>query len=582
MNTIYRQLVSRFVAGIGRIAAGKEILDPQIRPTTDEKFGDYQCNIAFPLAARLKKKPLQIANDLKDELALTDICERVEIAGGGFINLFLSPQCLKLQLDSIKNDGRLGVEKTANPQRHVIDFSSPNLAKEMHVGHLRTTITGEALARILTFMGHEVLRVNHVGDWGTQFGMLLQYIEESKPIVVKNPEKFAVSDLEAFYKAAKERFDGDEGFKQKAREKVVLLQSGDKAAMSVWRAFVKESLRHCHEVYDILGVTLTDVGESFYNKHLPQIVEELKAKGLARSDQGAVCVFLPGFVGREGEPLPMIIQKSDGGYNYDTTDLAALKHRVVELGARRLIYVTDLRQGQHFAMLFAAARLAGWVDNSVRLDHIGSGMVLSSDRKPFKTRDGKVVKLKDLLNEAVDRAKGIVEKGDYTDLQKKEIARAVGIAAVKYADLSHNLAGDYVFSWDKMLSMDGNTGPYMLYAYARIQSLWRKAGLVIDDTISRAAPILQHPTEIKLGKELLRFGDVVQTVSEELKPNVLTDYLYNLAKAFSLFYDRKLGVPILEARGKGLRESRLLLCALTAKTLKLGLNLLSIDVVDAM
>ncbi len=593
MKSVLEQISEKLISALQSLESSiQDDVDPMIRLTTDKKFGDYQSNVAMGLAKKLKKNPRELAQNIISCLDLGEICEKVEIAGPGFINIFLKPSYLENHLAGLITDQRLGVSQVANPVLHAIDFSSPNLAKEMHVGHIRTTITGEVISRIIEFMGHTVERVNHVGDWGTQFGMLLQYIYENQPEVLKDPEQFEVKDLEVFYKAAKMCFDSDPAFAENARKKVVMLQSGDKTALKVWQAFVKESLRHCHEIYDLLDVSLKDVGESFYNDRLEGVVKELKKAKLAKEDQGAVCVFLEGYTNRNGDPLPMIIQKSDGGYNYDTTDLAALKYRVQEQGAKRLIYVTDIRQAQHFEMLFTVARKVGWVKEDVKLDHIGYGMILGANRKPFKTRDGGTVQLKELINESVERAKSMVLENrekvqserikGFSPEKISKIAQTVGLAAIKYSDLGHSLSSDYVFSWDKMLAMDGNTGPYMLYAYARIKSIGRKGGMDLEDLPKESRLFLQHPTEIELAKVLSRFSDVVHDVAEELKPNILTDYLYLLSKAFSTFYDKKAGVSVLDAKTEELKLSRLILCQLTARALKIGLNLLSIDVVDEM
>jgi arginyl-tRNA synthetase len=583
MKTIYQSIHQAFQKALQQILTDESALvDPMLRETTDKKFGDYQSNAAMGLAKKLKKNPRELAQEIIDKLEVTSICSKIEIAGPGFINLHLKTDYLASYLLQIGDD-RLGIEKTDAPELHVIDFSSPNLAKEMHVGHLRTTITGEVISRIIEFVGHPTRRVNHVGDWGTQFGMLLEYIYRHQPEVIKNPDQFEVKDLESFYKKAKACFD-DEEFADASRKKVVLLQSGDETAVKVWRAFLQESLRHCHDLYKVLGVELEDQGESFYNDQLPLVVKELQEVGIAQKDQGAVCIFLDGFENRDGNPLPMIIQKSDGGFNYDTTDLAALKYRVQEWQAKKLIYITDIRQAQHFSMLFAASRKAGYADNSTDLEHIGYGMVLGKDRKPFKTRDGNTVRLKDLVSEAVERSRAVVtqsESKNFSPEQQEEVANAVGLAAIKYADLSHNLSSDYVFDWDKMLAMDGNTGPYMLYAYARVRSIGRKAKVDLDTyTIDKL--YLSHPTEITLAKMLAKYGDEILAVFKELKPNMLTEYLYVLSKAFSSFYDKKTGVPVLTAQTDDERSSRLYLCALTAKALKLGLNLLSIEVVEEM
>lgn len=589
MTSLSQELKGRLAAAIARVVPPDfGPVDPLLRETADPTFGDYQSNAAMGLAKALKKNPRELAKDIVAALDLSGLCLPPEIAGPGFINLRLDPIALAAKLRSVSADPRLGIGKTPQPLKHVIDFSSPNLAKEMHVGHLRATLTGEVVARILEFQGHDVERVNHVGDWGTQFGMLLRYIDESHPEVLANPDEFRVNDLETFYKAAKKRFDEDEAFAEAARRKVVELQSGDPTARAVWKAFLTESLRHCHEVYRLLDVNLTDVGESFYNDRLPKIVDELKAAGLAVEDGGAVCVFLDGFKNREGEPLPFLIRKSDGGYNYATTDLAAMKYRLFERGAKRVVIVTDIRQASHFAMLFATSAKMGWTAGGVTLNHVGYGMVLGPDKRPFKTRDGDTVRLKDVIDEGIKRARDVIAKNaaatgrEFPAAKSEEIARAVGIAAIKYFDLSHNLASDYVFDWDHMLAMEGNTGPYMLYAYARIKSVGRKAGVDLEALPAGIPLSLNHPAESALAKVLIRFGDVLTAVSAELKPNILTEYLYDLSKAFNAFYDKQNGVRIVNAESPELRDGRLLLCQLTARTLKTGLSLLSIGTVEEM
>jgi arginyl-tRNA synthetase len=564
---------------------GAEI-DPLVRPTQDPRFGDYQSNVALGLAKRLGRKPREVAENLAAALKLGEMIEDPEIAGPGFINFRIRPAFLARQLEAIQADPRLGIAPVEQPQRIAIDFSSPNLAKEMHIGHLRTTVIGDTLARLLEFLGHDVLRLNHVGDWGTQFGMLLQYVRETHLEVMERPQDFHVKDLGEFYRAAKARFDADPAFADASRRAVVDLQSGDLVARRIWEAFCDESLRHAHEIYERLDVRIVDRGESFYNPMLPDIIRELTAKGIAVENQGAMCVFLEGWVNREGEPLPLIIQKSDGGYMYATTDLAGVRHRIEAEQADRLIYVTDVRQAQHFEMVFQTARRAGWVPPHVALEHVGYGMILGEDRRPFKARSGDAVKLIDVLDEAEQRAAAIIEADEarrelLSPEQKREIARIVGIGGVKYADLSHNPSSDYVFDWDTMLSTDGNAAPYMLFAYARVRSIGRKAGIDFD-TLPAVPLVIEHETEIALAKELLQLPWVIRQITEELKPNLLTDYLYGLSRAFSAFYDRDRGVRVIDAEPESLRLSRLRLCDMTARVLKLGLGILGIQVLEQM
>ena len=585
MATVFENIRERFIKALQMVLQTNDVVDPLLKETTDAKFGDYQANVAMSLAKKLKQSPRDVASQIVNHLNSEDFFEKVEIAGPGFINVFLKKEALEQELLKMQQSQSLGVFKPEKRLCHVVDFSSPNLAKEMHIGHLRTTLTGEVICRVLEFMGHTVERINHVGDWGTQFGMLLEYIYRNQPEVLKNPQSFAVTDLEGFYKKAKAQFDADLEFADAARKKVVLLQSGDPTALQVWQAFLHESLKHCHAIYKTLGVTLKDQGESFYQDRLKTVVEDMQNKGLAVEDEGAVCFFSKTYKNKDGKPLPVIVQKRDGGFNYATTDLAAIRYRVSDLKAHRLIYVTDIRQAQHFDMVFEAARAMNWALKSVQLDHIGYGMILGKDKKPFKTRDGNTVRLKDVIAQSLEKAKHILDKNDrgFSDEEKEAVSKKVGLAAIKYFDLSHNLSSDYVFDWDHMLAMEGNTGPYMLYAYARIKSIGRKAKVDFDSLLKENLNFcLQHPFEKKLAKALLKFPEVVFAVSCDLKPNSLTEYLYNLAKVFHNFYDKKTGVVVLEDKNPNLRQSRLALCALTALVLKTGLNLLSIDVVERM
>ena len=568
-------------------------IDPVVRPTQDPKFGDYQSNVCLGLARRLGQKPRDLAADLSEILGagpLGEVCEPPEVAGPGIINFRFRPEYLAARLASIQSDPRLGAPVEGR-ERVVVDYSSPNLAKEMHVGHLRSTIIGDTVSRLLEFLGHDVLRLNHVGDWGTQFGMLIQHLRDGQ-----EPEAgdLRIQDLEAFYVAARQRFDSEPEFAAAARQAVVDLQSGEPEARRIWGMLCEESLRHAETAYARLGIRtgqgpglLQTRGESFYNPYLAEVVADLRRQGLAAEDQGAICVYLDGFRNREGSPLPLIIQKGDGGYNYATTDLAGIRHRVDVERAARIVYVTDLRQEQHFEMVFGAARQAGWAPPAVRLDHLGFGMVMGPDRQPFRTRDGGTVRLVELLDEAVARARAVLEGDDerrreFTAQQREEIARAVGIGAVKYADLSHNVTSNYVFDWNTMLALEGNTAPYMLYAVARIRSIGRRAGIRFEDLPGDLRIILEHPSEVALARQLLEFPGVVSQAAADLRPHYLTDALYSLTRAFSTFYDRDRGVRIVDAEPEAVRLSRLRLCDLTARTLVLGLNLLGIDVLEQM
>jgi arginyl-tRNA synthetase len=570
-----------------------------VRPATDPKFGDYQANGVMALAKQIKTNPRKLAEQVVARLDLSDLCEPPEIAGPGFINLRLKPQYIAGQLLQINSDpgGRLGIAAEPEPRTIVVDFSSPNVAKQMHVGHLRSTIIGDCISRLLAFLGHRIIRQNHIGDWGTQFGMLIRYMYQDAKVTHMYGGATAtfsvdkLSDMEEFYREAKRLFDSDPQFAKESRDYVVRLQSGDRTTLDDWKRICDTSLAECQAIYDRLNVTLKPKdarGESAYNKDLPGIVDDLKRAGLATESDGAVCVFPPGFKTKEGEPLPFIIQKSDGAYLYATTDLAALRYRVDVLQADLIVYVTDARQIQHFQMLFKVAEMAGWDRRDGRkaeLVHVPFGSVLGEDGKPLKTRSGENVKLKELLEEAVERARAVVEEKnpDLPPEQKAKIAEAVGVGAVKYADYSNNRTSDYVFSFGKMLAMDGNTAPYMQYAYARVKSIERKAeskGVSIPDELRDLGNLdLSEPTELDLGKHLVRYAEAIESAAADYRPNCLTAYLYELAQRFSAFYTE---CPVLDAP-PAKRPTRLLLCDLTAKTIKHGLSqLLGIQVVKQM
>jgi arginyl-tRNA synthetase len=571
-----------------------------VRPATDPKFGDYQANGVMALAREIKTDPRRLAEQVVENLDVDDICEAPEVAGPGFINLrlktdFLADRLLEVNADPEK---RLGLERSTHPKTIVVDFSCPNIAKQMHVGHLRSTIIGDCICRTLEFLGHKVIRQNHIGDWGTQFGMLCALFDRillSKSGGIKKMQLVSseeiLGDPEVFYKEANELFNSDESFAETARAAVAGLHAGKGIWRTHWESIVKYSKRHYAEIYRQLFVTLEDKhirGESSYQEDLPNVVADLKKAGLAKESDGAICVFPEGFKNKDGEPLPFIIQKSDGAYLYATTDLAALRYRVNELKADRIIYVTDARQNLHFQMLFAVAGIAGWTkrnDHRVELTHVAFGSVLGEDGTPLKTREGENVKLKELLDEAVERAKNIVEEKnpDRTSEEKDEIAKAVGIGAVKYADFSNNRTSDYIFSFDKMLAMDGNTAPYMQYAYARIKSIERNAQSRDVDIETELAGLKQlsltEPSELDLAKHLIRYGEAIQAGIADYRPNYLTAYLYELAQRFSVFYTN---CPVLDA-GPDKRPTRLLLCDLTAETIRHGLSeLLGIEVVEQM
>ncbi|CBG88673.1 arginine--tRNA ligase [Citrobacter rodentium] len=562
------------------IAAGAPAdCEPQVRQSAKVQFGDYQANGMMAVAKKLGMAPRQLAEQVLTHLDLNGIASKVEIAGPGFINIFLDPAFLAENVQQALNSERLGV---AIPEKQtvVVDYSAPNVAKEMHVGHLRSTIIGDAAVRTLEFLGHNVIRANHVGDWGTQFGMLIAYLEKQQQ---ENAGEMALADLEGFYREAKKHYDEDEAFAERARSYVVKLQGGDEYFLQMWRKLVDITMSQNQITYDRLNVTLTrdDVmGESLYNPMLPGIVADLKAKGLAVESEGATVVFLDEYKNKEGEPMGVIIQKKDGGYLYTTTDIACAKYRYETLHADRVLYYIDSRQHQHLMQAWTIVRKAGYVPDSVPLEHHMFGMMLGKDGKPFKTRAGGTVKLADLLDEALERARRLVaEKNpDMSADELEKLANAVGIGAVKYADLSKNRTTDYIFDWDNMLAFEGNTAPYMQYAYTRVLSVFRKSGL--DESALAAAPvILREDREAQLAARLLQFEETLTVVAREGTPHVMCAYLYDVAGLFSGFYEH---CPILSAENDEVRNSRLKLALLTAKTLKLGLDTLGIETVERM
>jgi len=593
MRTVRDELEERISAAMQKYAVGVGVCPAMVTRATDPKFGDYQANGVMALAKVIKADPVVTAKAVIRVVDFSDICQKWEVAGPGFVNLQLKPEFVADRLLEISKDSaNLGIDKTAHPKTIVVDFSCPNIAKPMHVGHLRSTIIGDCICRLLEFLGNDVERQNHIGDWGTQFGMLVAFIERRAAEALEGKVVGVIPstlvEFEAFYREAKHLFDTDKDFAARSREAVVGLHSGDKTWIGRWRQLVAQSVKHYQEVYDRLNVGLKrkDVrGESKYKDELPGVVKDLKERGVAQESDRAVCVFPPGFRNKEGQPLPFIIQKSDGAYLYATTDLAALRYRVNELKADAIIYVTDARQKLHFEMLFATARMAGWVSDDIELSHVMFGSVLGANGRPLKTRDGENVKLKELLDEAVERARAVVEEKnpDLDEKKKAQIAEAVGIGAVKYADYSNNRDSDYVFSFDKMLAMDGNTAPYMQYAYARIRSIERKAqpkGVHVEKELGGLTELnLTEPAEIDLGKCLIRYGEAIQAAAANYRPNYLTAYLYELAQKFSAFYTN---CPVLDASPEK-RPTRLLLCHLTAETIKHGLSeLLGIQVVEQM
>ncbi|MGB3492922.1 MAG: arginine--tRNA ligase [Elainellaceae cyanobacterium] len=671
--TLTQRLESALVSAFGADLAGT---DPILVPASNPKFGDYQANVAMSLAKPLKNNPRAIATQIVENLNVSDLCEPPEVAGPGFINLRLKTDYLEAQVKALRQDLRLGVAPIDPPERAIVDYPSPNIAKEMHVGHLRPSVVGDCLARILDFLGYDVLRISHVGDWGTPFGMLIAYVREAFPDALKSGEnksgeKLDLGDLASFYRQAKRRFDGDPEFQDLARQSVVDLQAGDEETLTAWKLVCDLSNRTNQKLFDMMGLSpLTIRGESFYNPFLPGVVKELQDQGLAVKDQGAMCVFLDGFTNKEGKPLPMIIQKSDGGYNYATTDLAAIRYRVQEDQVQRVVYPVGAEQTNHFAQIFQIGKRAGWMTDEVEFVHTPFGNVLGEDGRKLKSRSGEAVKLEALLEEAWLRAdpdlyevvsaydwEGIapnfLDEPDWEtaatklpgddDLDKKiaslkkmtvdslqrqaplwlqayetnpdSVPQAVqgaiatlrkeleprwkekrglgedrsfssilsdvqiiGISAIKYADLSQNRTSNYIFSYDKMLALQGNTAPYMLYAYVRVQGISRKGNIDFDGLDADAPLILEDETELAVARHILQLDEVLYEIDQDLLPNRLCQYLFELSQKFNQFYDR---CPVLQAE-EPTRTSRLLLAHLTAKTIKLGLSLLGIPVLERM
>ncbi|MEQ8954471.1 MAG: arginine--tRNA ligase [Gammaproteobacteria bacterium] len=579
MDTLKNSL-SSLVGKVLAECSGQDACDAHVITASKPEFGDYQANGAMALAKQLGRNPRELAQQAATLLTAQEhpLLESVSVAGPGFINLRLSITSLLGRAAALLAAPASLIRPVANPARIVVDYSSPNLAKEMHVGHLRGTIIGDSLARILARVGHTVVRQNHVGDWGTQFGMLIAHLRDA--VTDGGDTALQLADLETFYREAKERFDSDAEFAEESRQSVVRLQRGDPDYLAAWQQFISESLRHCQAIYEKLGVTLSEDdldAESFYNSELEIIVKELEQKELLSVSDGARCVFLPQFTGKEGEPLPVIIQKSDGGYLYSTTDLAAIKYRSFTLDIDRSLYVVDARQSLHFEQVFAVARAGGLASEKIALEHIAYGTMMGKDGRPFKTRSGDTVKLVELLDEAVSRAFDLVsaKNPDLSETERRNIANKVGIAAVKYADLSKNRTSDYVFDWSTMLSFDGNTAPYLLYAYARIKSILRKTDQAPADF---ALGIIAMAEERSLLLKILQLPEIVETVARDCYPNQLCTYLYELAGVFMRFYE---ACPILKAKGSE-RDTRLALLELTATALQQGLDLLGIETLERM
>jgi arginyl-tRNA synthetase len=549
--------------------------DPVIRPSA---FADYQANVALPLAKRLGRAPRDVAAEIARHLGLEDVCRDVDVSGPGFINFTLRDEWIARQAAGLLEDPRLGVPVADPAQNVVVDYSSPNVSKEMHVGHLRTTVVGDAIVRILAYLGHDVIRANHLGDWGTQFGLLIEHLLDVGEDTAR--QQLSAGEINAFYQAARVKFDSDPAFADRSRHRVVLLQSGDKETLRLWQALVDDSKQYYNTIYRRLGITLTDddlAPESFYNSMLASVCDELAADGIAVISNGALCAFPPGFTGRDGEPLPMILRKTDGGYGYDTTDLAAIRYRIRDLKANRLIYVVGAEQSLHFRMLFAVARQAGWLTDDVTAEHAVIGLVSSADGGRIRTRSGEQVKLITLIDEAVERAGQVIADRYDDPVLRQQIAEAVGIGALKYGDLSVARDSGYIFDFDRMLALTGNTGPYLQYATARIRSIFRRAGL--DPGKVTSSLHLAEGAERALALTALGFGAAVGGAGRRAEPHVLAAFLFDVASTFTTFYET---CPVLNAPSPELRDSRLALCALALRVLTTGLDLLGIPVPDRM
>lgn len=552
----------------------------EIAPSTQDKFGHYQYNSAMKLGKLVQQNPRVVAEQIVAHLdGSSGIIAKTEVAGPGFVNITLDTSYIAKRTDLILHDAHLGIDLPAKRQRIIIDFSSPNVAKEMHVGHLRSTIIGDSLARLFEFLGYDVVRLNHIGDYGTAFGMLIAYLKIEAPDVISGKKATDLPQLMAWYKASKKKFDEDAQFKKNSQLEVVALQRGDADARRAWEIICNISRKAYKEIYDLLDIKIIERGESFYDSMLAKTVAELEKRGLVEISDGAKCIFLEGFQNREGTRLPLMIQKSDGGYNYDTTDMAAIIHRIVDEKADRLIYVTDAGQGTHFQMIFKAAEKAGYLNPAkVRVDHVPFGLVLGLDGKKFKTRSGDTERLIDLLHAAVNQAEAIlIERSPEMDpQQRKELSHALGIGAVKYADLSCHRVGDYVFSYDRMLRFEGNTAAFLMYSYVRVAGIKRRLGIDPMTLMDKAHIKIEHPSEIALGLQLIQFGETLDKIAEDLLPSHMTNYLYTLAEKFNAFFRD------CHVEGSAQQNERLLLCEATARVLRQGLEILGVPVVDRM
>lgn len=583
LNTLIEKFREATISAYPQLATSTEELPLEVAQSTQEKFGHYQFNSAMKLSKLLQQNPRKIAETilqhLDKSLSGQPFISALEVAGPGFINITLDSDYIAHVAQAVLVEPHLGIDLPKQKKRIIVDFSSPNTAKEMHVGHLRSTIIGDSIARLFEFLGYDVLRLNHIGDWGTAFGMLIVHMKDVAPQALKGTQTTDLSQLVKWYRESKQRFDADNDFKRRSQQEVVALQSGNVDTLHAWKIICEVSRKAYQEIYDLLDVKIIERGESFYNPLLPGLVSDLEAKGLIQVSDGAKCIFLEGFQNREGQPLPLMVQKSDGGYNYDTTDLAALRHRIDVEKGDRLIYVTDSGQSTHFQMIFKAGEKAGYLDpQKVEVNHVPFGLVLGADGKKFRTRAGETERLIDLLQNAVDKADAILQEKvpEMSQEERQRVAKALGIGAVKYADLACHRTGDYVFSYDRMLKFEGNTAAFLMYAYVRVEGIKRKVNVNINTVLKTSRIAIEHPSEIALALHLIQFGEALDQVARDLLPNRLTDYLYGLAEKFNAFFRD------CRVEGSPQQNARLLLCEAVARTLKQGLDILGVHTVERM
>jgi arginyl-tRNA synthetase len=570
MHTLFQELENLLLPIVKNLFPGQQAVEIA---ACQEEFGHYQCNSPLKLSKLFKQNPREIAQKIVQSIGKNTLFAKIEIAGPGFINFSFSQEFINLRLQSMLKSSKIGVDEAINRKKIIVDFSSPNVAKELHVGHIRSTIIGDCICRVFEFIGHEVIRLNHIGDWGTQFGMLIAFLIEHKINILEQSPPPSLENLMSWYRASKKQFDEDPLFQKRAKLQVVLLQAEEKESLEIWKQICEISKKGFEEIYSLLGVKTIYRGESFYNSMLKQIVEELESKQIVTLSEGAKCIFIPNY------EIPLMIQKSDGGFNYDTTDMAAMYHRIFIEKADRIIIVTDSGQSLHFQLIYEASKIAGWLDPAkTEFNHVGFGVVLGSDGKKFKTRSGDTEKLTDLLSEGISAAKSILDQKnpEASEEEKLSQAKIIGIDAIKYSDLSTNRIKDYLFSYEKMLQFEGNTAVFLLYSYVRINGILKKGGHEITLSGTNEPFEVKHVSEISLGIHLLRFPEMIELFTKDLFPNRITDYLYQLAELFNRFYR---DCPILTSQEK---NARLQLCILTQKVLKQGFDLLGLEAVEKL